>query len=263
MKKLIITVLLAALTLGLCACGSSKTQAQDQATQDQATQDSAATHESIKAASTYVESVIDTSEMSSSIQDDANGVYQYWTYAGGNANDEFSLAIEIDGKSIALKDTTVSDLKDLGFECEIDVETVPPNTVQGFTLKKDDKYCNVSVQNMTNTEQDIQDLTIFQVNAFADEGNLSFDYGGIKSGTSLEEVIKALGTPKSNVTVAANESGNSITLNYNNTVTDGDQMTSSTLDIDLIYNAEKNTATVKSINLTSYQDKVTQETTAE
>lgn len=261
MKKLIITVLLAALTLGLCSCGSSNTQ--EQTTQDQATQDSAAAHENIKAASKYVESVIDTSEMSSSIQDDENGVYQYWTYSGENANDEFSLEIEIDGKKIVLADTTISDLKDLGFECDTDVETVPPNTIQGFTMRKGDKLCNISVQNTTDQEQDIQDLTIFQVNVFTDEESLGFNYGGIKGGTPLEEVVKAFGTPKSNVTVTANENGNSVTLNYYNAVTDGDLMTSSTLDIDLIYNTENNTATVRSINLTSYQDKITQETTAE
>lgn len=259
MKKLIITVLLAALVLGLCACGSSKTQP----TQDQATQDSAAAHESIRAASTYVESVIDTGEMSSSVQDDANGVYRYWTYSGKEANDEFSLEIEIDGKKITLADTTLSDLKDLGFECDADVETVKPNTVQGIIMKKGDKSCNISVQNATNQEQDIQDLPVFQVNVFSDESNLGFNYGGIKGGSTLEEVIKAFGTPKSNVTAAANESGNTITLNYFNASTQDDLLTTSTLDIELLYNAEKNSATVRSINLSSYRETVKQPTTAE
>lgn len=271
MKKLIITVLLAALTLGLCACGSSNTQDQatqdqatsDQATQDQATQNYVAENESLKAASEYTASVIDTSEMTSSIQEGENGAYQYLTYTGANANDEFALEIEVDDKSIVLKDTTVSDLKDLGFECETDVETVPPNTIQGFTMKKDGKLCNISVQNTTDKEQDIQDLTVFQVNVFTDEGSFEFNYGGIRGGSSLEEVIKTLGTPKSNVTIAGSENGNSITLNYFNSVTQGELTISSTLDIDLSYNAEKNSATVRSINLTSYQEKAVQETAAE
>lgn len=256
MKKLIITVLLTALTLGLCACGSSQTS-------EQATQDSVTTNESFEAATSYVESAIDTSEMNSTIQNDENSLYHYWTYGGAEPNDEFGLEIEINGEKITIGKTTVNDLKDLGFDVDLDVETVQPNTVQGFTIKKDDKFCNISVQNSTDKEQDIHDLAVFQVNVFTDEASLSFNYGDIKGGSSLEEVIKAFGTPKSNVTLSGDESNTTITLNYFSSVTQDDLMTTSTLDIDLLYNADDNTATVKSINLSSYQDKVTQETTAE
>lgn len=258
MKKTIIALLLVALTLGLCACGASNTQ---KPTEDQATPIPSVARRDFEAAATYVESSIDANEMSKTDQDDENGLYRYWTYGGKEANDTFSPEIEIDGKKITLGKTTVNELKELGFECDIDVETVQPNTVQGITIRKNNKYCNISVQNTAEKEQSIHELAVFQLNVLTDPGFLDFNYGDIKSGSTLEDVIKALGTPRSNITLSGAESGATISLNYNNTVTDGDLETISTLDIDLLYHTEENTAAVKSINLSVYQNKVTQETT--
>ena len=258
MKKLIIALLLVALTLGLCACGASDTQ---KPTEEQATQVPSVARQDFEAASTYIESLIDTNEMSKTDQDDENGLYRYWTYSGKEANNTFSPEIEIDGKKITLGETTVNDLKELGFECEIDVETVQPNTEQGFIIRKDNKYCNISVQNTTEKEQSIHELAVFQINVLTDSGFLDFNYGDIKSGSTLEDVIKALGTPRSNITLSGAESGASIALSYSNIVTDGDLETISTLDIDLPYQTEKNTADVRSINLSVSQNKIPQETT--
>lgn len=257
MKKWIIALLLVALTLGLCACGASN------ASNAPTTQNTSDTRKNFDAATTYIESTIDTSKMNSILQDDKDGLYHYWSNNDANANDTVATDIEVGGKTITLGKTTVDELKDLGFTVELSGDKVQPNTVQGFSITKDNKFSYVGVQNTTDQEQDINKLVVSEFNTIADGSSMEFSYSGINSGSTLEEVIKALGTPQSNVTLSGDQADPTITLDYYNSKTEGDIAITTTLNINLLYNAEQNIATVNNINLSFYQDKIIQETTAQ
>lgn len=257
LKKLVMSLLIAALILSLCACGSSE---EDDLT---ATQDSAAMHTNFDAAGTFVDSVIDTSEMTASTQEDETGLYQYWVYNGESANDEFGVDIKIDNKKITLAKTTVNDLQDLGFELQSEEESAEPGSILGITVKKDEKFGCFAIENKSDAKQEISNMVVFQYSGDSDENTLDFNYNGLKKGSSLEDVIKTLGTPKSNITMTGNANGTRITLNYVNSSTEDNTIITDSLDIGLIYHPKKNTATLTHLNLTRYEEKMPEGTTAE
>ena len=251
MKRIILTVLIAALFFSLCACGS--------AVDDQATQDSAAIRTNFDAACAYVKSQVDTSEMTSTTREEGNGMYQYWTYSGEGTN-EVGTDVNISGKTVTLSKTTVNDLKELGFEVDLTLETIKPDAVQGFTIKKGKKFCGLAIHNLSDKEADPADLPIFQFTGGSDDESLDYAYNGIKKDSTLKDVIYALDIPKSNITISGDVSGTTIVLNYVDSATEDGVAVTDSLDIYMRYNPKKNNATVTNLNLVRYETDISDNT---
>lgn len=245
MKKQLLILITAALILSLCACSRDIIEIDH----EPATVDSAAMRGEFDAARAYVESNADLSQMNSTVQNDEKALYQYWN-GSGEENDTFTQDIELEGKTVTIGLTTVSDLKDLGFKVDTGTESVEPNTVQGFSITQGDKYCSLAVENNTDTTQQLADLPMIQFSCGApDDGFLNCAYSDITCGSTLKEVFDAIGMPQSNIIVTTDNSGTRIELNYLSSFIEGERSVFDTLDIDLIFDKDKDTATVTNITL--------------
>ena len=249
MKKIITLMLIAALALTLFACGSKETIVKD--TTDESV-DTAAVRENFDKASDYIESVIDTKGMTSSVQDDdSSNLYKSWQYDKEADNADISMEVEIGGSTVIVGTTTIPELKALGFDVQLENDTIEANTEYGFSATKDGKFCNMSVDNSSNKAQKAEELPISSVNgASEDLGAASFVYKGLKVGSSLNDVINALGTPNSGISLSAGDSSTTFSLNYYSQDTEDDKTaTDINLVIDMVYDAQNNTAAVSSFNL--------------
>lgn len=253
MKKLTLLILATILILGTAACGSKETAL---LYNEPATADTAGDRAAFEAASDYVKSAIGTSLVPSSVQDDEDGLTQYWSYNGDEANDKINLSVTIAGKSITLGKTSVSDLENLGFELDLKNETVNPNTVFGFTVTKNGKHCNLGAVNNTREAMKLSEMTVTQFNALSNDFNMDYDYNGITTGSTLEDVIKAFGTPKNSITLSSDHGAPTITLSYAASVTEESTAISDTLDITLVYNSANKTASLTNINLNHNEEAV-------
>ena len=246
LKKCILILLITALILSLCACGNEV---------QQATNDSATPQSRFDAAGNFIESAIDTSQMESSVQEyqesleGETSLYRYWTY-NGSEQDTIDMNVKLDGTTITLAETTVNDLKELGFELEFEIDTAPPMTAQGFTIRKDNKTCNAAAENNTDMTVDIADLPLSQFSGGFDEECLSYEYAGLKPNSSLNDVINTLGAPKSNITLTTNDYETIIDLNYINSTKEDGFNTVKTLDVYFKYDAGKNSAKLYGITVT-------------
>lgn len=251
MKKLITLMLIAALAFTLFACGTNEPIVKD--TTDESV-DTAAVRESFDKAIDFIESAVDTSAMTSSIQDDDDGkyLYKYWSYDKDPGNVDIALDAEIGGSTVTVGTTTIDDLKALGFTVELDTDTVNANTVLGFSATKDGKFCNMSVDNSTDKEKKAADMPISNVSGASEEyGAASFVYRGLKVGSSLKDVIDALGLPNSGMTLSADSSSTTVSLSYFSTSAEDDKTVIDTnLEINVIYDAAANTTNVSNFNLT-------------
>lgn len=249
MKKLIILALTFALILSLCACG-----AEDIIKEVDPADSTVSTEElrtNLDSATAYVEAAVDTSGMTAQdVDDQGTTLYKSWLYDSETVNDKIPMEVEIDGKTITINKTTVAELKEMGFTIELDSETIEPNLTQGFTINKDGKYCNLSVYNDSDKAVKADGMTVCEFQGSTDEFNLEFIYSGLKKGSTLEEVIKALGTPHMDINICSDSLfGTTIDLDYFcETVSDGIS-DADTLSIHLVYDAEKNTATLGSLQL--------------
>ena len=250
MKKIITLMLIAALAFTLFACGAKEPIAKD--TTDESV-DTAAVRESFDKASDYIESVIDTTGMTSSVQDDDGGknLYKTWQYDKEADNADISLEVEIGGSTVTVGTTTIADLKALGFDAELSNDTVEANTEFGFSATKDGKFCNMSVDNSTDKAQKAEDLPISNVSGAPEEfGALSFVYKGLKVGSSIDDVINTLGIPNSGISLSSGDSGTTFSLTYCSSETNDDKtVTDVNLVFDFTYDSQANTATVSSFNL--------------
>lgn len=266
MKKLIIIFLSAALVLGLCACGGNNNTSDADSTVGAA--DVADIRAAYEKADAYIGSIIDAEKagMVTDEQDDNNGetLYKYWTYAEDKEGGKIDASIELEGETVTVGKTTVSELKELGYKIDAEVETVGANTVQGFSVTKDNKYSNLSVDNYTNSPQKFADMVINSAaGANAEVGGMSFDYKGIKSGSTLKDVVDALGVPNFTMTLGCDLSGNSIEVSYScTTVEDGNQLVD-TLTVNLMYDPSANVAKVSAVRIERTTIPAEIETTAE
>lgn len=245
MKKRLLLILTAALIFSLCACSKDHIEIDPEPT----AVNTAALRGEFDAACAYVESAADVSKMEATLQDDENGLFRYWN-GTSEEYDEIGLDFKLEDNVFTLGTTTVSELTALGYKPDTDIETVEPNTVLGFSITKGDKFCNLAVDNSTDQPQKFSDMPITQFNGTSPEnGCLPFTYSGIICGSTLKEVLDALGTPKLNITVSTDTAGTEIGLNYLNATTKGDLDSTDTLEIYLRYDKDKDTALVTSIIL--------------
>ena len=247
MKKLIILTLIAALVLTLCACGAENIISVDPETE---TEDPAVLRSNLDSASAYLESCIDTSKMVTAMQeDDPNYLYKYWSYDDDEFNASFSTDVELDGKTFTVGKTTVGELKEMGYELMIDEETVPTDYSKGFSIVKGDKFCNLTADNNTDKEQNIYDLVVTGFNGFSEEYGLEYSFNGIATGSTLEEVVAALGTPNYNISLSSDSLGTTFDMSYYNDKPDGDILISDVVTVYLTYDVAGNTAVVSSLDV--------------
>lgn len=244
MKRLCVLLLAVVLMIGICACAKPE----DIVKVDDSTVNVSDNRSNYDKAVSFVERSIDVSKMSVSTQDESDGqdLYCAWTVDGEQPAAEIGKEVTLDGQKLVLGTTLLKEVKDMGFTCEIPAETIETDTVYGFTLNKGTKWINADLDNHTGSDQKADDLAITGLNLIAGDNELTaeampFDYYGIKSGTSFEDILKILGDPNNGVTLSTGSTGCSIELNYfaDNT----------SLSVFLRYDPAADVATLGSINL--------------
>lgn len=253
MKKITALLLIAVLAAAMCACNAVRDQLIDiEATADPAQVDTASIRESFDKAIAYVEAAIDTSGMSTQIQDDDGGLYlyKYWTYDQDTENAGLSGSIAVGGKTIEIAETTANDLKELGFSSEIFGTVVDPGVSAASIIESDGKSCNVSFAvNKTDKAISVDVLPVYQVTLTAESYFLPFEYSGLTAESTLKDVIDKLGRPNGRMEVAADDYSTVIELVYDDILNEGDTEIDNRLSLRMEYSAENDTATVFQLDL--------------
>lgn len=247
MKRLFVLFFALALTVSLCACGAPKDSATDAVS---ATVDTEAIRETFDKATAYIDSNIDTSDMSMSTQDDSNGesLYRYWNGSGGKAT--FGNEIEIAGNTVEIGKTTVKDLESFDLDVTKTNDTVEPDENAAIELYKDNKTCILMTSdNLSGNTADIEDMTIGSVSAAFDEYALPFNYGGLNEKSTVSDVVALIGEPNNTVNLSVDETGAIITLSYSKTAEDASKTIDDNLSIFLYYDSDSDSAVVKSVQL--------------
>ncbi len=266
MKRLAALLLAAALTAGLCAC--NKTPGSENATEKAAiVQEVSSTNkELVKAnfdkAVAFVESAIDTKDMTAGDNEDEFCMYRDWSYEE-TENTELPDTIEVNGKTITIGKTTVKDLNELGMKLEKSMEKVPPQTGTAVNLIDDSKTFLLNVDNGTDKTLDIDDMTITGFTTGFKDYTLPYSYSGINYDSTVEDVISKLGKPNSNITVDANDQSATITINYINDVTEGKTVTTDNVSVAFNYDPAKDTAALSSLNYSRNTGVITDEPVSE
>ena len=243
MKKMLLLFLSFALILGLCACSKDIVEIDPEPT----AADTAALQSEFEAACACVESAVDVSKMESDTRDEENGMYRYWN-GSGEENDAISADFTLEDNTFTIGKTLISELTALGYKLDINTDTAGPNTVLSFSITKDDKFFNLSVDNSTDKPQKLSDMPIMQFSGTSpDDGCLAFTYNGVTCGSTLKEALDALGEPKAGITVST-ATGSQIQLSYLSVSEEDDLSTSDSLDVYLKYDKESDSATVTSVN---------------
>lgn len=247
MKK--VSVLLLALTLivSLCACGAPKV-VDTQATEAPA--DTAAIKANLEKGAAYIESVANTKDMTVNLQnEDPAYLYQTWINNDQNAEDDVALDIVIGDKTFTVGITTLPELREMGFTMESAPEKVDPQTSYSFSINKDKKYADISIDNFTDQAQNADELVVSQVQCTNGPYALEFAYKELTIGSTFEDVLKALGTPRDIISLTADSTGTEIELSYFREAVDGDKATNDNLSLHFAYDVDSNKATMTSINL--------------
>lgn len=265
MKKAIVILLIAVLALSLFACGSSQNTATESnyAVETVNTKDIRVLFDD---AVSYVERNMDTSGMTSSVQDDDGGahLYKYWGYDDFVGNDEFPMDILLDGNTITVGTTTVSDLKAMGFDVEVGAETLQPEEVTSVSIKKDGKSLNFSTDmNTTSAVKSADEMVLSTFYASMDDSTIPFDYKGLTPDSTLKDVIAAFGTTKYRANVSADSDSTQVEVVYINQIEDGDIVTTQTLMISMLYEADTDSAKVTNIQLETNKDQKTADQSTE
>ena len=239
MKKLTALFLILTLAAALCACSATPPPNSEENILPKA--DIAAIRESYDKASAYIEATFKPEGMTVSEQDEDGGVYLYKYWSKENSeNADFTNDIEIDGKTITIGKTAVKDLDGLGFEISKGKETVEPNEVTSVTLTKDNKTCILSTSDtMSDKAVPIDDVTVGAVSASFSEYSLPFTYSGLDSKSTPADVID----------MSSDNDGSIIELVYTKTSKEDDVVTDVNLLIDLRYDADKNDASISSVDI--------------
>ena len=266
MKRLAALLLAAALTAGLCAC--NKTPGADNPTekatlaQEVSSTDKNLVKANFDKAVAFVESAIDTKDMTAGDNEDEFCMYRDWSYEEIK-NTELPDTIEVNGKTITIGKTTVKDLNELGMKLEKSMEKVPPQTGTAVNLIDDSKTFLLNVDNGTDKTLDIDDMTITGFTTGFKDYTLPYSYSGINYDSTVEDVISKLGKPNSNITVDANDQSATITINYINDVTEGKTVTTDNVSVAFNYDPAKDTATLSSLNYSRNTGVITDEPVSE
>ena len=251
MKKLTALFLILTLAAALCACSATPPPNPEENILPKA--DIAAIRESYDKASAYIEATFKPEGMTVSEQDEDGGVYlyKYWSKENTDSTD-FTNDIEIDGKTITIGETPVKDLEGLGFEISKGKETVEPNEITSVTLTKGNKTCVLSTADtMSDKAVPIDDTIVGAVSASFSDYSLPFTYSGLDSKSTPADVIDKLGTPNSTINLSSDNDGSIIELVYTKTSKEGDVVTDVNLLIDLRYDADKNDASISSVDISA------------
>lgn len=266
MKRIAALLLAAALAAGLCAC--NKTPGADNATEKAAlAQEVSSTDKNLVKANfdkavAFVESAIDTKDMTAGDNEDEFCMYRDWSYEE-TENTELPDTIEVNGKTITIGKTTVKDLNELGMKLEKSMEKVPPQTGTAVNLIDDSKTFLLNVDNGTDKTLDIDDMTITGFTTGFKDYTLPYSYSGINYDSTVEDVISKLGKPNSNITVDANDQSATITINYINDVTEGKTVTTDNVSVAFNYDPAKDTAALSSLNYSRNTGVITDEPVSE
>lgn len=266
MKRLAALLLAAALTAGLCACnknpGSENATEKAALAQEVSSTDKNLVKANFDKAVAFVESAIDTKDMTAGDNEDEFCMYRDWSYEE-TENTELPDTIEVNGKTITIGKTTVKDLNELGMKLEKSMEKVPPQTGTAVNLIDDSKTFLLNVDNGTDKTLDIDDMTITGFTTGFKDYTLPYSYSGINYDSTVEDVISKLGKPNSNITVDANDQSATITINYINDVTEGKTVTTDNVSVAFNYDPAKDTAALSSLNYSRNTGVITDEPVSE
>lgn len=266
MKRLAALLLAAALAAGLCACnkkpGSENATEKAALAQEVSSTDKNLVKANFDKAVAFVESAIDTKDMTSRDNEDEFCMYRDWSYEE-TENTELPDTIEVNGKTITIGRTTVKDLNELGMKLEKSMEKVPPQTGTAVNLIDDSKTFLLNVDNDTDKTLDIDDMTITGFTTGFKDYTLPYSYSGINYDSTVEDVISKLGKPNSNITVDANDQSATITINYINDVTEGKTVTTDNVSVAFNYDPAKDTAALSSLNYSRNTGVITDEPVSE
>ena len=237
MKKIFALMLALVMLLCLCSCGNKYNQK---------------VRNSFDKAVAYTESLLDTSSMTSFVRDESNGnyIYKYWNHGENEGNADIDLNVEIEGHTITLNKTTVRDLKDMGFEVMIGFETLAPGETASLAIySKDKRIAFNTARNETNEKVDVNDMPLCAFYGEMDDGHIPFVYRGLTIGSTLEEIVAALGSPNNAASIATDETGSSIGMDYFSDSTEDNAHITSALSITANYDADADTAVLSNVQL--------------
>ena len=236
MKKAIVLILALVLALCICACGKK----------DDGIDRKAIKTEFDKAVS-YTETLVDTKDMTSTVQDESDGVYLFkqWNHTGDFVNTDIDLDFELNGKTITLGTTTVGDLKAMGFDVECGFETLKPGDTASLSVYIDGKRCVFdTATNDSDSEKSIDEMPL---NAFIND-DLLCTYKGLSSSSTLKDVVDVLGSPNYAASLATNDKNETvIALGYVNNTTQEDGKATTSLEITLQYDPDTDSALLSGI----------------
>lgn len=272
MKKLFVLFIIAIFALSLAACGSAGGSADssdspaDGDNTEAAISDDGSANEPVEVvegetlsaeelnsiyekAAAYIESVIDTSNTTKSIDDEQPGyLYGYWSYNESADKPELSNELDLDGNKIIIGTTTEKDLEALGMEMSAPVDEVEPDTQVGVTLIKDDKEFVINLESHDTDEVlPIGDVHVAGFGGTINEYTMPYNYQGFTNESTMEDAVKIFGNPNSSINLSIDDISTSISISYLSEGTEGDRSVSDSLELTFIYDAENNTATLPQI----------------
>ncbi len=254
MKKLFAILLIAVLSVSLVACGEKdqKPLAGDTTDETQTSDESAAIRASFEKADVYVTSVLSKNDIQTQIQDDNGGkdIYKTW-FMPGNENAEIIEDIEIAGNKITLLKTNGTDLS--GFKdvkLSVSSDQVAKNNNVSFHLTKGTQYCDLnSEMNETDETKTADDMTVAEVATGYGKDALPFTYNGLTAESTLKDVLDTMGTPNATLQISAANLGTTIDAGYMYSVEENKILTEKYITFTLLYDADKDTATLQKIVL--------------
>ncbi len=251
MKKTFTTILTVLLAVCLCACSASQPAAVDTSVSDAAPTETDQMKDNFEKASAYVESLIDVSKTTVMTDDEeAGSLYRYWMYEDAPEQPSFSDEVNIDGAVIVIGKTLEKELEGLGFQVDAYLDTVQPNEVTSVTLNKNGKSTILTLKgNDTDEVLPIADLPVYGFTSVYNEYTIPFSYSELTAESTLADALQLFGEPNSSLNLCVDDLGTSIVLSYFNNAQEGDTVTTNTLELTFLYQADADTAVLSSINL--------------
>ena len=251
MKKTFTTILIILLTISLCARKASTPAAVDTSASDAAPAETDQLKDNFEKASAYVESLIDASKTTVMTDDEeAGSLYRYWMYDNAPEQVSFSNEVDVGGTVIAIGKTLEKELEGLGFQVEASLDSVQPDEITSVTVNKDGKSSILTLKcNDTDQALPIADLPVYGFTSVYNEYTIPFSYSGLTNESTLADALKLFGEPNSSLNLCADDLGTSIVLSYFNTAQEGETVTTDSLELTFLYQADANTAVFSSIVL--------------
>jgi hypothetical protein len=252
MKKQIALIL--SLLLVVCVFGCTAEATIPEVPETSASDDSAfILQERFDMASAYVESLFDASKTEVQTDtEDPEYPQRYWYFSGPADGVNIPETVTVDGKSIVIGQTTVKELKELGFTVETSMDTVEPNTVLSFSIIDGRKKLVLTIApNGTDQSIPFDDAIIAGFTGSFSAYSMPFGYAEITEASTLKDVISAFGIEAGETVIGlvADTTDTEITVHMFNLVQNGDTETNKSLDITLRYSASENIAKVTNVTL--------------